>query len=88
MLFRSCSLAYDPAKLRGKMVVENAKKLDADGVVYALMKFCDPEEYDYPIFKKDMEGAGVPHLFIEIEQGTTSIEQIRTRIQTFAEILA
>ena len=52
------------------------------------MKFCDPEEYDYPIFKKDMEEAGVPHLFIEIEQGTTSIEQIRTRIQTFAEILA
>ena len=38
--------------------------------------------------QKDMEEAGVPHLFIEIEQGTTSIEQIRTRIQTFAEILA
>ena len=83
-----CSLAYDPAKLRGRMVAEDAKELGADGVVYALMKFCDPEEYDYPIFKKDMEEAGVPHLFIEIEQGTTSIEQIRTRIQTFAEILA
>ncbi|WAW14675.1 2-hydroxyacyl-CoA dehydratase subunit D [Peptostreptococcus equinus] len=83
-----CSLAYDPKKLRGKMVLEDAKKHGAEGVIYALMKFCDPEEYDYPLFKKDMEDAGMPHLYIEIEQGTTSIEQIRTRIQTFAEILA
>ncbi|MFR4807757.1 MAG: 2-hydroxyacyl-CoA dehydratase [Peptostreptococcus anaerobius] len=45
------------------------------------MKFCDPEEYDYPIFKKDMEEDGLPHLLIEIEQGTTSIEQLRTRIK-------
>lgn len=83
-----CSLAYDPQKLRGRMVLEDAKRLGADGAIYALMKFCDPEEYDYPIFKKDMEEAGLPHLLIEIEQGTTSIEQLRTRIQTFAEILA
>lgn len=83
-----CSLAYDPMKLRGKMVLDDAKRLGADAVVYALMKFCDPEEYDYPIFKKDMEEAGMPHLYIEIEQGTTSIEQIKTKMQTFADILA
>lgn len=83
-----CTLAYDPYKLRGKIIEENVKRLGIDGVVYALMKFCDPEEYDYPIIKKDMENAGIPHLYIEIEQGTTSIEQIRTRVQTFAEILA
>lgn len=83
-----CTLAYDPEKLRGKLIEENVKRLGLDGVVYALMKFCDPEEYDYPVFKKDMESAGIPHLYIEIEQGTTSIEQIRTRVQTFAEILA
>lgn len=83
-----CSLAYDPKKLRGPMIIEDAKRLGADGAIYALMKFCDPEEYDYPIFKKDLEEAGLPHLLIEIEQGTTSIEQLRTRIQTFAEIIA
>src|SRR3712207_7513847 len=42
----------------------------SDGAIYALMKFCDPEEYDYPVFKKDLEEAGLPHLLIEIEQGT------------------
>lgn len=82
-----CTLAYDPKKLRGKMIVDNVKKYNIDGVIYALMKFCDPEEYDYPIVKSDLDEAGVPSLYIEIEQQSTNIEQIRTRIQTFAEIL-
>lgn len=83
-----CSLAYDPYKNRGKIIVDDVKKMGLDGVVYALMKFCDPEEYDYPIVKKDLEKAEIPHLYIEIEQQTSSIEQIRTRIQTFADIIA
>lgn len=83
-----CSLAYDPYKNRGTMIVEDAKRLGIDGVVYALMKFCDPEEYDYPIVKKDLEKAGIPHLYIEFEQQSTNIEQMRTRIQTFADIIA
>ncbi len=82
-----CSLAYDPEKLRGKMVEADVKRLGLDGVIFALLAFSDYEEYDYPIFKKDMEKAGIPHLLIEIEQGAASIEQLRTRVQTFAEIL-
>ena len=86
-IVEGCTLAYDPMKLRGKMIIDNVNKMGIDGVVYALMKFCDPEEYDYPIVKKDLEDAGIPHLYIEVEQNATTIEQIRTRIQTFAEIL-
>lgn len=83
-----CSLAYDPQRLRGKIVADHVKRLGIDGVIYGLMKFCDPEEYDYPIFKKDMDEAGIPHLYMEIEQGTSNIEQMRTRIQTFADIIS
>ena len=52
-----------------------------------MMKFCDPGENDYPIIKKDIDDAGIPNLYIEIDQQTTNNEQVRTRIQTFAEIL-
>ena len=82
-----CSLAYDPRKKRGQIIAEDVKKRNIDGVVYAMMKFCDPEEYDYPIIKKDIDDAGIPNLYIEIDQQTTNNEQVRTRIQTFAEIL-
>lgn len=82
-----CSLAYDPQKYRGKMIVEQVKSKGLDGVIHAMMKFCDPEEYDYPIIKKDMDEAGIPNVYIEIDQQTANNEQVRTRIQTFGEIL-
>ena len=82
-----CSFAYDPHRIRGKKVAELAKQRKADGVVFALLKFCDTEEYDGPILLEDIRDAGLPEVTIEIDQESGSIEQIRTRIQTFAEML-
>lgn len=82
-----CSLAYDPKKLRGEMIAKEATDKGIDGIVFAMMKFCDPEEYDYPIVKKDIEKEGIPTIMIEVDQQNKSTEQIRTRIQTFSEIL-
>ncbi|AKC62949.1 MULTISPECIES: 2-hydroxyacyl-CoA dehydratase subunit D [Clostridium] len=82
-----CSLAYDPKKIRGSMIAKEAKAKGIDGVVFAMMKFCDPEEYDYPIVKKDIEKEDIPTTMIEVDQQNKSVEQIRTRIQTFSEIL-
>ena len=47
------------------------------------MKFCDPEAFDYPLVKKDLEEAGVPLLSVEHDQLVESTEQPRTRIQGF-----
>lgn len=82
-----CSLAYDPKKARGSMIVKEVKDKGIDGVVFAMMKFCDPEEYDYPIVKGDIEGEGISTTIIEVDQQNKSTEQIRTRIQTFSEML-
>ena len=82
-----CSLAFDPAKKRIQMVEDMVKNNNADGAVVAMMKFCDPEEYDYPVFIKDFEKAGIPLLYIDIDQQTTAFEQARTRIQSFTEML-
>ena len=59
----------------------------ADGVISCMMKFCDPEEFDYPILLQEFEAAGVKNLYIEVDQESTAFEQVKTRIQTFAEIL-
>jgi len=52
------------------------------------MKFCDPEEYDYPVVKKDIESKNIPTLFIEVDQQTSNNEQVRTRVQAFSEMLS
>jgi len=82
-----CSLLYDYGKSRGQKIIDMVKKTKADGVVVSMLKFCDPEEFDYPIYKKEIEEAGIPMLYLEIEQKMDSVEQLRTRIQTFAEML-
>nr|WP_207669639.1 2-hydroxyacyl-CoA dehydratase family protein [Marinisporobacter balticus] len=87
-IFEGCSLSYDPEKKRGGIMVDEIKKKGIDGVVFCMMKFCDPEEYDYPLVKKEIEDAGVPTLYLEIDQQMENNEQARTRIQTFAEMLS
>lgn len=85
--FEGCATVHDPAKLRGSIIKELVKDNQADGVIVMMMKFCDPEEYDYPFIKTDLEAAGIPLMNVEIEQQMDSIEQIRTRLQAFSEML-
>jgi len=82
-----CSLVYDPEKKRGDMLLDLVRHNDADGVIVCMMKFCEPEEYDYPVYKKQLEDANVPVLYLEIDQQMKNNEQARTRIQGFLEML-
>lgn len=78
---------YEEEKTRGDMLIEMVKETGADAVVVFMMKFCDPEEFDYPVYKAQLEKAGIPVLYLETEQQMDSFEQIRTRVQSFSEML-
>jgi benzoyl-CoA reductase/2-hydroxyglutaryl-CoA dehydratase subunit BcrC/BadD/HgdB len=52
-----------------------------------MMKFCDPEEWDYPIYRQQFESADIRHLLLEVDQEITAFGQAKTRLQSFAEIL-
>jgi len=84
--FDGCSLATDPKKPRGPMLIDMVKKYNADAVVVCMMKFCDPEEFDYPIYYAQFEEAGIKSLYIEIDQESTAFEQVKTRVQSFCEM--
>ncbi len=85
--FDGCSMATDEKKPKGRIIIRDVEKHKADGVIVCMMKFCDPEEWDYPILLKEFETAGIRSLYIETDLESKSVEQIKTRIQTFAEIL-
>lgn len=82
-----CSIATDVSKKRGRMLIESANRYNAKAVISCMMKFCDPEEFDYPIYVKELEDAGIRVLQIEIDLEMNSFEQVKTRIQSFSEIL-
>lgn len=83
----NCSVLYDVEKKRVSMITEEAKKQGA-GVVVVLTKFCDPEEFDYPLIKKSCEAAGVPVLLIEVDRQMENFEQARTMVETFKDLLS
>lgn len=85
---RGCTFFYEENKSRGAMLADFVKEYKADGVVAGVYKFCDPEEFDYPVYKKELEEKKIPVLYIEIDQQADSVEQLRTRIQGFAETLS
>jgi len=85
--FYGCSVATDTKKGRGKMLIEKVAYSNADAVIVAMMKFCDPEEWDYPVYYRQFEEKGIKSLMVEVDQEATSFEQAKTRIQSFVEML-
>ena len=82
-----CPLATDVKKGRGPMLQDMVRKTGADAVVVAMMKFCDPEEWDYPVYHRQFGEWGIRDLMIEVDQEAVSFEQARTRLQSLAETL-
>ncbi len=82
-----CSLIHEDGKPRGQMLANLCKDNGADGAIVCMMKFCDPEEYDQPYLENGVRDSGIPCVSIEIDHLNTSYEQVRTRIQTFCEII-
>ncbi len=86
-LLEGCSVLFDPGKERGKELVRLAREAGADGVLWVMTKFCDPEEFDYVPVRRMLEEAGIPLLAVETDQQQQSSEQARSALQAFGEML-
>lgn len=83
---KAASPLYEPMKPRGELLAQMVKEHKADAVLFCLTKFCDPEAFDQPLVKKDLDRHGVKMLSIEMDQHVESTGQLRTRIQGFLEM--
>lgn len=63
------------------------EKSQAQGMIVLMAKFCEPHMYYYPLIKSAFEKHDVPHLLIETEHELTALEGMRTRVETFLEIV-
>lgn len=80
-------MIYDTRKSRARLMLELAKERKADGILICILKFCEPDEFDYPIIKKKFDAANLPTLYLEIETQSKNNQQASTRIQAFREML-
>jgi benzoyl-CoA reductase subunit C len=77
---------YQKLKL-GQYLINMVKKAKAKGLIIVMVKFCEAHDYTYPHMRRHLDPAGVPYLMIKTEHGTTSVEQLKTRLQAFFEIV-
>ncbi|MDY6790458.1 MAG: 2-hydroxyacyl-CoA dehydratase family protein [Thermodesulfobacteriota bacterium] len=71
----------------GDEAIKKMKANNAKGIISVLVKYCPPHSCYYPDFKSKMESEGVPEIMIQIEHEIISLESVKTRLQSFAEIL-
>jgi benzoyl-CoA reductase/2-hydroxyglutaryl-CoA dehydratase subunit BcrC/BadD/HgdB len=59
----------------------------AQGVVFILLKFCDPHAFDYPYLKGKLDERKISSLLLEIEPGGVPHGAVETRLEAFMETL-
>lgn len=82
----SCA-CFTPNDERVDKVVDMAKEFNASGVVYNVLQYCHTYNVESIKVEKALKKAGVPMLKIETDYGTEDVEQIRTRVEAFTEML-
>ena len=78
-----CPAKHSSATARGENMISLAKKNKADGVVFMLLKFCDPHAFDYPYLKEFLEKEDIKTLLIEMDDQQQNLGQLSTRFETF-----
>lgn len=72
---------------RADRLIRTVRNGRADGVVFLLLKFCDPHAFDYPYIKEALDREKIPSLLLEIEDQSQAGGQMETRLETFIQIL-
>lgn len=85
--YPACSTLYPSSPGRAAELIKRVRETGAEGVLILATKFCEPEFFDHPQLKEDLEAAGVPSVLLETELGTTTLGSVRTRVEAFVETL-
>ena len=78
---------YCVDNLRSSLLADLVREREADGVIACTVKFCEEEEFDLPVLKRQLASERIPLLALEMESQETASEQIATRIQAYAEMM-
>jgi benzoyl-CoA reductase/2-hydroxyglutaryl-CoA dehydratase subunit BcrC/BadD/HgdB len=81
-----CPCKYNPGIDRAEDLLKRIAESRAQGVIFILLKFCDPHAFDYPYLKGKLEEIRVPSLLLEVEPGGMPLGALETRLKAFIEI--
>ena len=78
---------FTPNTERLEHIVEMTRDLKADGVIHYGLSFCQPYAIEAFKVEKALKDAGIPMLSIETDYSMEDVEQLKTRVEAFVEML-
>jgi benzoyl-CoA reductase/2-hydroxyglutaryl-CoA dehydratase subunit BcrC/BadD/HgdB len=78
---------FTPNRERLDHIVEMAKGLGVQGVIHYGLNFCQPYAIESFRVGQALEAAGVPMLSIETDYSMEDVEQLKTRVEAFVEMV-
>ena len=72
---------------RRAYLTEMAARTGASGIIFYIVKFCEPELFDLPILQKELREAGLPTLLVEVDLNSPFSQQMQTRLGAFLEMI-
>ena len=68
-------------------LVDKASRTDARGVIFLMVKFCEPELFDVPQVVEGLKEKGLATLLVECEMNQAFSGQLVTRLEAFVETI-
>jgi benzoyl-CoA reductase subunit C len=79
------AVKHDLREPKARHLVEKAVHTKADAVLILAAKFCEPALFDYVLYRRALQEAGIPHLFLEFEEKAWIFDRVRSEVETFVE---
>lgn len=82
-----CSSKAFPLSNRLEFLLKTVRNGKACGVLFAAVKFCEPELFDIPPLVEGLKARDIPSLVLEVDLNQGLTGQLATRIEAFAEMI-
>jgi benzoyl-CoA reductase/2-hydroxyglutaryl-CoA dehydratase subunit BcrC/BadD/HgdB len=82
-----CPAKHSGLTGRANHLVQLVREKRADGVIFFLLKFCDPHAFDYPYLRESLAQEKIPSMLLEVEDRLPADGQLRTRFEAFIEMI-
>lgn len=82
-----CSSRTDSLERRLQHILGLVDYSGAAGVIFQMVKFCEPELFDLPPLMEGLKQQGIPALSLETELGDGPGGQTATRVEAFVEMI-
>jgi bcr-type benzoyl-CoA reductase subunit C len=83
----TCPAKHAGLTARADLLLSLVDRTRADGVIFPMLKFCDPHAFDHPYLKESLGARGIRSMALEMDDSRQTRGQVSTRIETFIQML-